>query len=101
MVTIIARIRVLPGSEKVFEEVFRRRRQRCLATEPQTLRYDLFREPAEPAVFTVIEVFTSAAGEQAHLDNSTDHVEMMVCFDGTPEVHRLEDCFGDSSRPAG
>jgi hypothetical protein len=47
---------------------------------------------AEPCVYTVIEEFTTPAAVQAHLDNSTDHHELMACFDGKPEVHTLQPC---------
>jgi quinol monooxygenase YgiN len=95
MVTVVARIRVLAGMAQKFEAIFARRRRYSLATEPGTRRYDLYREAAEPQVYTVIEEFTTSAAVQAHLDNSTDHHELMACFDGNPEVHRLQPCHED------
>ena len=86
---MIARIRVLPGTQEKFEGVFARRREKAAAKEPHTLRYDLYGEAADPLVYTVVEEFTDAGGLQAHLDGSTDHEELMACFDGQPEVHTL------------
>jgi quinol monooxygenase YgiN len=89
---MVARIRVLPGTEQRFEAIFAIRRKRCLSTEPGTLQYDLYREPAEPRMYAVIESFSSAVALRAHLDGSTDHVEFMACFDGKPVTHTLESC---------
>lgn len=86
---MVARIRVLPGTEARFESVFARRRAKAIAQEPKTLKYDLYAEAAEPLVYTVIEEFTDAEGLKAHLDGSTDHEELMACFDGKPVVHTL------------
>jgi quinol monooxygenase YgiN len=88
-VTMVARIRVLPGMQEKFESVFARRRAKAYSHEPKTLKYDLYGETAAPLVYTVVEEFADADGLQAHLDGSTDHEELMACFDGTPEVHTL------------
>jgi quinol monooxygenase YgiN len=88
-VIMVARIRVLAGTEQRFESIFAGRRARAHAHEPGTLKYDLFGESADPLVYTVIEEFVDAAAAQAHLDASIDHEELMACFDGKPEVHTL------------
>jgi quinol monooxygenase YgiN len=86
---MVARIRVLPGMQSTFETVFARRRAKAFAHEPKTLKYDLYGEATEPLTYTVIEEFTDTDGLQAHLDGSTDHEELMACFDGKPDVHTL------------
>jgi quinol monooxygenase YgiN len=89
---MVVRIRVLPGMEQRFEAIFAARRKRCLDTEAGTLSYDLFREPAEQRMYAVIESYASPEALQAHIVGSTDHLEMMTCFDGKPVAHRLEAC---------
>jgi len=63
-----------------------------LDTEAGTLSYDLYREPAEPRSYAVIESYASPEALQAHIAGSTDHREMMACFDGKPVAHSLELC---------
>jgi quinol monooxygenase YgiN len=89
---MVARIRVLPGMEQRFEAIFATRRKRCMTTERGTLQYDLYREPAEPRWYAVIESYTSQQAIQEHLLGSTEHVEFMACFDGKPIVHTFEAC---------
>ncbi|MGA9026378.1 MAG: antibiotic biosynthesis monooxygenase [Steroidobacteraceae bacterium] len=88
-VIMIARIRVLPGAQSRFEGIFATRRARAAAHEPGTLKYDLYAEAGDPLVYTVIEVFAGEQGLRAHLEASTDHEDLMACFDGKPEVHTL------------
>jgi quinol monooxygenase YgiN len=89
---MVARIRVLQGMEQRFEAIFAQRRKRCLSTEPGTLKYDLYREPAEPHMYAVIESYASADAMQAHLKGSTEHVQFMACFDGKPVTLSFEPC---------
>lgn len=86
---MVARIRVLPGLQARFESVFARRRAKAIAHEPKTLKYDLYNEAADPLVYTVIEEFADPQGAKDHLAMSTDHEDLMACFDGMPEVHTL------------
>ncbi len=86
MLAVIATIRIRPGLEPQFIDIFAARRRRVLREEPETLEYTLYRSASEPVEFTVVERFPSMDGHRAHLANSTDHEPMMACFDGPPVV---------------
>ncbi len=86
MLVVFAQIRIKPGMEQTFIDVFTARRRRVLAGEPLTLQYDVYRNDDDPCEFTVIERFESMEGHRAHLKASTDHEPMLACFDGKPAV---------------
>jgi quinol monooxygenase YgiN len=90
MVTVLATVRLIEGKEAEFEAVFAERRVRVLATEPDTLTYDLFRSQEDKSLYTVIESYPSKAAHEAHMKASVGHEKMMVCFAERPTMIYLD-----------
>lgn len=86
MLTFIARMKVKPDKEQEFVRLSERLTERVLATEPNTLIYQFFRQRDKPLEFAVIEQFTDEAAEEFH--RNTPHFNELApplidCIDGT------------------
>ncbi len=90
MVTVVATVRLIAGKEAEFEAVFTERRARVLATEPDTLTYDLHRSQDDKSVYVVIESYPTKAAHEAHLAASVGHEKMIACFAERPTMVYLD-----------
>src|SRR5580700_9893449 len=74
-VTLIAKIKAKPGSEKALEEAFRDMIKKVRAAEPGCQAYILHKSPKDGTQFTWYETYT----DQAAFDNhrKTDHMKEM------------------------
>lgn len=86
MLTFIARMKVKPDKEQEFARLSEKLTERVLATEPNTLIYQFFRQRDKPLEFAVIEQFTDETAEEFH--RSTPHFNELApplidCIDGT------------------
>lgn len=86
MLTFIARMKVKPDKEQEFVRLSERLTERVLATEPNTLIYQFFRQRDKALEFAVIEQFTDEAAEEFH--RNTPHFNelappLIACIDGT------------------
>lgn len=86
MLTFIARMKVKADRERDFIRLSEQLTERVLATEPNTLIYQFFRQRDRPLEFAVIEQFTDEAAEEHH--RNTPHFNELApplidCIDGT------------------
>lgn len=86
MLTFIARMKIKPDKEQEFVRLSEELTQRVLATEPNTLIYQFFRQRDKKLEFAVIEQFTDEVAEEHH--RNTPHFAELApplidCIDGT------------------
>jgi quinol monooxygenase YgiN len=93
-VTLIAKIKAKPGSEKALEEAFRDMIKKVRAAEPGCQAYILHRSPKDGTQFTWYETYT----DQAAFDNhrKTEHMKEMGgrikdLLDGPTQIEFLEE----------
>ena len=91
-VTLIAKIKAKPGSEKALEEAFRDMIKKVRAAEPGCQAYVLHKSNDDPTQFVWYEIYQ----DQAAFDNhrKTDHMKEMGTrikdlLDGRPQVEML------------
>lgn len=97
MVTLIAKLKVRPGTEAEFESAMEKMIAHVRANEPGTLTYVLYRDRAVPSQFVVYEVYTDDAALAAHSSS-----EAMLAFfgavggmlDGRPEMSMYDEIGG-------
>ncbi|WP_411340607.1 putative quinol monooxygenase [Sphingopyxis sp. J-6] len=88
---IIATIRVQPGKEAEFEDVFAELAPAVAANEPGNSYYRLFRTD-ETGVYKVMECYDDDAAVDAH--RASDHFRTIgarlgPCLAGAPEIEKL------------
>ena len=88
---VIATLRVQPGKEAEFEDVFAELAPAVAANEPGNSFYRLFRTE-ETGVYKVLECYDDAAAVEAH--RASDHFRTLgaklgPCLAGAPEIERL------------
>lgn len=88
---VIATLRVQPGKEAEFEDVFAELAPAVRANEPGNSFYRLFRTE-EAGVYKVLECYDDAAAVEAH--RASDHFRTLgaklgPCLTGAPEIERL------------
>ena len=72
MITIIARLKILPGNEAEAEKALSEMAAAVEANEPGALAYIMHRNQREPADVTVFEVYTDGEAFSAH--GQTSHM---------------------------
>ncbi len=93
MVAVIAVIRVKPGREAEFEQVFAEMTANVKANEPGNQMYQLTRSRAEPQTYKVMEVYADDAALETH--RTSDHYKqggqrLRELVEGRPEVEILD-----------
>lgn len=88
---VIATLRVQPGKEAEFEDVFAELAPAVRANEPGNSFYRLFRTE-EAGVYKVLECYDDATAVEAH--RASDHFRTLgaklgPCLAGAPEIERL------------
>jgi quinol monooxygenase YgiN len=73
--TLIARIKAKPGSEKELENAFRDMIKKVRAAEPGCLTYVLHKSNEDPTTFVWYETYTDDAAFATH--RKTDHMKEM------------------------
>jgi|SRR5690348_12464061 quinol monooxygenase YgiN len=73
--TLIARIKAKPGSEKALEDAFRDMIKKVRAAEPGCLTYVLHKSNEDPCTFVWYETYTDDAAFATH--RKTDHMKEM------------------------
>ncbi len=91
VIGVIATLRVQPGKEAEFEDVFAELAPAVRANEPGNSYYRLFRT-SETGVYKVMECYADAAAVEAH--RVSDHFRSLgaklgPCLAGAPEIERL------------
>ena len=71
-ITIIAKLKVKPGSEAAFEAAGKEMIATVKTSEPGTLAYVLHKNTKDPTEFTYYEVYQDQAALDAH--GKTDHM---------------------------
>ena len=94
-------VRTKADKTERFVELVTRLQQDVRANEPDTLHFQIMRDPHDPHAFTFSEVFRDMAAKEAHALQPY-HVAMSeegwACLDGEPDI-RVLDCLG--TQPAG
>jgi quinol monooxygenase YgiN len=84
---VIARWRARAGEEdavaRAFEEIVPASR-----AEPGMVAYQVHRDPADPAVFTIYERYRDEAAYQAHIDS--EHMQRLGFGDAIPRLEGRE-----------
>jgi len=93
-ITVIAKLKVKPGSEAAFEAAGKEMIATVRASEPGTLAYVLHKNLNDPTEFTYYEVYQDQAALDAH--SKTDHMRAFggkigALLAGRPEISRLEE----------
>ena len=88
---VIATLRVQPGKEAEFEDVFAELAPAVRANEPGNSYYRLFRT-GETGVYKVMECYADSDALEAH--RASDHfrtlgAKLAPCLVGAPEIERL------------
>lgn len=87
----VVKIKVKPGQNAAFEQIFRETQAGVRANEPGNLYYDLYRDQ-DPQTYVVLEHYKDAAAIEAH--GKSPHVQKLIAalkdiLDGRPEAQRL------------
>src|SRR5262245_47494523 len=69
MRAIIAYLTAKPGLEEKFKEAMTAQAQRCLASEPGCLQFDVAQDAKNPTRFVMLEVYKDDAAIKAHQDS--------------------------------
>lgn len=93
-ITVIAKLKVKPGSEAAFEAAGKEMIATVKTAEPGTLTYILHKNPKEPTEFTYYEVYQDQAALDSH--GKTDHMKAFggkigALLAGRPEISVLEE----------
>ncbi len=89
---VIAKIKVKPGRENEFEQVFRDLQAQVRANEPGCVQYDFFRATSGGATFVVLEQYVTQDALDTHA--KTQHFQaagarMMPLLEGAPQIEVL------------
>lgn len=89
-------VRTKPDKTERFVELVIQLTKDVRANEPDTLHFQIMRDPQDPHAFTFSEVFRDMAAKEAHALQPY-HVAMSeegwACLDGEPDI-RVLDCLG-------
>ena len=93
-ITVIAKLKTKPGSEKQFEEAARKMIETMRGAEPGALQYVLHRAKNNPNEFVYYELYQDQAAFDVH--GKTDHMKAFggaigSLLDGRPQVDILEE----------
>jgi len=93
-VTVIAKLKVKPGSEAAFEAAAKEMIEKIRPTEPGTLSYVLHKNTADPTEFTYVEVYQDPAALAAH--RGSEHMKafggkLAGLLAGRPEIAMLSE----------
>jgi (4S)-4-hydroxy-5-phosphonooxypentane-2,3-dione isomerase len=97
MMTVIATLKVKPGSEKAFREAADKMVAHVKANEPGTLTYLLNRSTSDPTKFVFYEVYADQAAFAAH--GGSEPMQQFfgavgTLLDGRPDIHMYEELGG-------
>jgi quinol monooxygenase YgiN len=97
MMTVIAKLKVRPGSEATFEQQAQKMIAHVKANEPGTLIYTLNRSTSDPTTFVFYEIYTDQAAFAAH--GGSEPMQQFfgavgTLLDGRPEIHMYEELGG-------
>jgi quinol monooxygenase YgiN len=92
-ITVIAKLKVKPGSEAAFEAAAKEMIATVKTSEPGTLAYVLHKNTKDPAEFTYYEVYQDQAAFDSH--GKSDHMRAFGgkiggLLAGRPEIAMLE-----------
>ena len=104
MITIIARLKILPGSEAEGEQALTEMTAAVEASEPGALAYLMHRSQRDPADITVFEVYAdgeafSAHGQTSHMAALQGKLAQLADL-STVKIERLERFAGFVRQPA-
>lgn len=68
MQALVVEFRIHPGFESAFETAICENARRSLEDEPGCHVFDVCRDPGDPALFFLYELYSDEAAVQAHLD---------------------------------
>jgi len=93
-ITVIAKLKVKPGSEAAFEGAAKEMIATVKSSEPGTLTYILHKNTKVPTEFTYYEVYQDQAAFDSH--GKTDHMKAFggkigSLLDGRPEIAILNE----------
>jgi len=93
-ITVIAKLKVKPGSEAAFEAAGKEMIATVKTSEPGTLAYVLHKNTKDPTEFTYYEVYQDQAALDSH--GKTDHMRAFGgkiggLLAGRPEIAMLEE----------
>lgn len=93
MIGIVATLKVQPGKESEFEQVFLTLRENVLANEAGCKLYELYRSKADRQAYIVMERYDDDAAVEIH--RKTDHFraagkQFQSILAGAPEVLLLD-----------
>jgi quinol monooxygenase YgiN len=93
-ITVIAKLKVKPGSEAAFEAAAKEMIATVKTSEPATLAYVLHKNTKDPAEFTYYEVYQDQAALDSH--GKTDHMRAFggkigALLAGRPEIAVLQE----------
>ena len=93
-VTVIAKLKVKPGSEATFEAAGKEMIATVRASEPGTLVYVLHKNVKDPTEFTYYEVYQDQAAFDSH--GKTEHMKAFggkigALLAGRPEIAVLQE----------
>ncbi len=94
-VGIIATLKIVPGKEKDFEQLFKELRASTLKNEPGVLMYDFYKSRTEPNTYVVMEQYKSQADLDSH--GTAEHGKAFAPrFGGimaaAPTIHLMDRC---------
>lgn len=92
-VGIVATIKIQAGKNAEFEGAFKALQDAVRANEPGNKFYELYKNPAEPTTYVVMEKYADQVAMEAH--GKSDHFRKLgaalgPCLAGAPQVQRLE-----------
>jgi quinol monooxygenase YgiN len=93
MIGVVAVIRVKPGTEAEFEQVFAELTAQVRANEPANQVYQLTRSRSEPRTYKVLEIYEDDAALETH--RTSEHYKaggrkMRELAEAPPEVEVLD-----------
>jgi quinol monooxygenase YgiN len=101
MTAVISNLSIQPAKAAEFEEVFRQLTAIVTSTEPNTLFYQLMRDPKTPGIYTVAEIYKNRAALEEHQANAASNptigainAQMPPFFAGMPDYTAF-DLIGD------
>jgi quinol monooxygenase YgiN len=93
MIGIVATLKVQPGKNAEFEDIFKRLTPLVRANEPGNVAYQLCKSRTDPNTYKVIEIYKDQDAVDAHMksDHFRSHGREMGAFmDGRPELETLD-----------
>lgn len=90
MLTVLATLRIRPGTAHAFEEDFRSWAKVIKANEPGTLRYWLSRDPENPETYYALELYADETALQAHMGNLQARTGGIDVLAEPPRIQVLE-----------